>query len=55
MGGEALSPVKALCPNVGEFQGRKAEVGGLVSRQRGNGIGGFLRRNEERGLHLLCK
>jgi hypothetical protein len=35
MGGEAFGFVKALCPNVGECQGQKAEVGGLGSRGRG--------------------
>jgi hypothetical protein len=44
MGGEALSPVKALCISVGECQGQgqgqEAGVGGLVSRGRGKGIGG---------------
>jgi hypothetical protein len=34
MGGEALCPVKDLCPNIGEFQGQEAGVGGLVSRGR---------------------
>jgi hypothetical protein len=29
MGGEALGPVKARCPSVGECQDRKAGVGGL--------------------------
>jgi hypothetical protein len=32
MGGEALGPVKALCPSVGECQGQEAGVGGLVIR-----------------------
>jgi hypothetical protein len=36
MGREALGPVKALCPRVGECQGQEAGVGGLVSRWRGN-------------------
>ena len=49
MGGEALGPVKALCPSVGECQGQEAGVGGLVSRRRGDGIGGFRRINQERG------
>jgi hypothetical protein len=40
MGGEALSPMKALCPSVGECQGQEAGVGGLVSRSRAEGIGG---------------
>jgi hypothetical protein len=29
MGGEALGPVKALCPSIGEYQGQEVEVGGL--------------------------
>ena len=61
MGGEALGPVKALCPSVGECQSQEVEVGGLVSRGRGMGIGGlgsrwrgerigdFWRGNKERG------
>ena len=49
MGGEVLGPVKALCPSVGECQGQEAAVGGLVSRGRGEGIGDFQRRNQERG------
>jgi hypothetical protein len=31
MGGEALGPVKVLCPSVGEYQDREAGVGRLVS------------------------
>jgi hypothetical protein len=46
---EALGPVKARCPSVGECQDREAGVGGLVNRGRGNGIGGFGRKIEERG------
>jgi hypothetical protein len=34
MGGEALGPVKVLCPSVGECQGQEEGVGGLVSRVR---------------------
>jgi hypothetical protein len=30
MGGEALGPVKALCPSVGECQGQEARVGEWV-------------------------
>jgi hypothetical protein len=48
MEGEALGPMKALCPSVGECQGREAGVGRWVrehpanrSRERGNGIGDF--------------
>jgi hypothetical protein len=39
MGGEVLGPVKILCPSIGECQGQKEGVGGLVSRRRGDGIG----------------
>ena len=38
---EALGPVKVLCPIRGECQGQEAGVGGLVSRERGEGIGVF--------------
>jgi hypothetical protein len=41
MGGEALGPVKVLCPSIGDYQSQEAGVGGLVSRGRGEGIGGF--------------
>jgi hypothetical protein len=41
MGGEALGPVKALCPSVGKFQGQKDGVGGLISTGRGKEAGGF--------------
>jgi hypothetical protein len=41
MRGEALGLVKALCPSVGECQDREAGVGGLGSRGRGMGWGGF--------------
>jgi hypothetical protein len=37
MGGEALGPVKALCPSVGECQGQEVGVAGLVSRGWGGG------------------
>jgi hypothetical protein len=37
MGGEALGPVKVLCPSVGECQDQEAGVGGLISRGRGKG------------------
>ena len=49
MGGEALGPVKAPCPIIGECQDQEAEVGGLVSRGREDGIGGFQKGNQERG------
>ena len=41
MGGEALGPVKVLCPSIGECQGQEAGVGGLVSRERSEGNRGF--------------
>jgi hypothetical protein len=40
MGGEALCPMKALCPSVGKCKAQELGVGGLVSRGRGKGIGG---------------
>ena len=49
MGGEALGPVKAQWPSVGECQDREDGVGGLVSRGREDRIGGFWRGNKERG------
>jgi hypothetical protein len=48
MGGEDLGPVNALCPSIGECQGQEAEMGVLVSRRRGEEIGGFQRGNQER-------
>ena len=50
MGGEALGPVKALCPSVGECQGQEAEVGGLVSRGRGEGNKGFSEGKPGKGI-----
>jgi hypothetical protein len=32
VGGEALGPVKARCPTVGDYQGREAGVSGLASK-----------------------
>jgi hypothetical protein len=55
MGGEALGPVKVLCPSIGGYQGQEAGVDGLVSRGRGEEIGGFVRGNQERGYHLKSK
>ena len=37
VGGEALGPVKAVCPSIGECQDREADVGRLVSRGRESG------------------
>jgi hypothetical protein len=38
-GGEALGPMKALCPSIGECQNQEARVDGLVSSggERGEG------------------
>jgi hypothetical protein len=47
MGGEALGPLKALCPSVGECQGQEVGEGGLVSRGRRERIGGFQRGKQE--------
>jgi hypothetical protein len=41
MGGEALGPVKVLCPKIEEFQGQEAGIGGLVNRREGGGHRGF--------------
>jgi hypothetical protein len=41
MGGEALGPVKALCPSVEECQGQEAEGVGLVIRVSGREWGAF--------------
>jgi hypothetical protein len=41
MRGEALGPVKVLCPSIGDCQGQEVGVGGLVGRGRGEGLGGF--------------
>ena len=35
MGGEALGPVKALCPSIGECQDQESGVGELGSKGRG--------------------
>jgi hypothetical protein len=32
-----------LCPSIGDWQDQEAGVGGLVSRGKGGGIGGFQR------------
>ena len=49
MCGLVLDPMKALCSSVGECQGQEVEVGGLVSRVRGEGIGDFWWGKQERG------
>jgi hypothetical protein len=37
MGGEALGPVKVLCPCIGKCQGQEAGIGELGNRGRGRG------------------
>jgi hypothetical protein len=41
MGGEALGPVNAPCPSVGDCQDREVGVGQLMNRGMGEMIGGF--------------
>jgi hypothetical protein len=41
MGGEALGPLKVLCPSIGECRGQEVGVGGLGSRGRGRDRGFF--------------
>jgi hypothetical protein len=55
MGGEALGPLKVLCPNIEECQGQKVGVGRLLSRGRRESTGDFQRGNQERGQYLKCK
>jgi hypothetical protein len=45
MGGEALGPVKVLCPSIGECLGKEMGVGGLGSKGRGERMGDFGREN----------
>jgi hypothetical protein len=47
LGLRTLKPVGSM-PHIGECQDREAGVGGLVSRRREDGIGGFRRGNQER-------
>jgi hypothetical protein len=50
MGGDALDPVKVLCPSIGECQGQEAGVGGLVSSGRGERIEEFLEGKLGKGI-----
>jgi hypothetical protein len=52
MGKEALGPVKAQCPSVGECQGQEAGVGGLMSRGGGRG---FSERKPGKGITFEMK
>jgi hypothetical protein len=47
MGGEALGPMKALCPTIRECRGQEEGVGGLESKGRGEGIGDFWRETRK--------
>jgi hypothetical protein len=49
MGGEALGPVKVLCPSIGDCQDQEAGVDGLGSR-RGGGDRGFLEGKLGKGI-----
>jgi hypothetical protein len=49
MGEEALGPVKARCPSVGECQGQEAGVGGLVCVY-GGGNRGFSEGKPGKGI-----
>jgi hypothetical protein len=54
MRGEALGPVKVLCPSIGECQDQEVGVGGLVSSgRRGDRV--FLEGKPGKGIPLECK
>jgi hypothetical protein len=55
MGGEALGPVKALCPSVKEMPGSENRCGQVGEREEGEWIGGFQRVKKERGQYLKYK
>jgi hypothetical protein len=48
IGGEAVGPVRAQCPIVGECQDQELGVDGLMSRGEGERIWGFQQGNQER-------
>jgi hypothetical protein len=55
VGGEALGPVKALCPSIGKCQGSGIGVGRWV-RRKGRGLRwGFSERKPGRGITFECK
>ena len=49
---EALGPVEAGCPSVGECQGQEVGVGGLVSK---GSRWSFSEGKPGKGQHLKCK
>jgi hypothetical protein len=51
MGGEALGLVKVLYPSIRACQCQDVGVGGLVSRGRGEEIGGF-RKETKKGDNI---
>jgi hypothetical protein len=55
MGGEALGPVKVLCPSIGECQGQEAGVGGLGNRGSGGGDRGFSKGKLGKGITFEMK
>jgi hypothetical protein len=38
MGGEALGPLKILCPSIGDFHGQEAGMGGLGEGESDRGF-----------------
>jgi hypothetical protein len=50
VGEEALGLAKILCPSIGECQDQEVGVGGLRSRGRGEGLGGFSERKLGKGI-----
>ena len=50
MGGEALGPVKVLCPSIGEGQDWEWKWGRLGNRGRGERIGGFMEWKLGKGI-----
>ena len=57
MGGEALGPVKPLCPSVGECQDARARMwcGWVAEQGEGSGDNGFSEGKPAKGQHLKCK
>jgi hypothetical protein len=57
MRGEALGPVKVLCPSIGECQDQEVGVGRLGSRERGRRHSGFSGGGEKlgKGISFECK